>query len=339
VTEHAHFLTVDEYEPRAREVLPPDVYDYYAGGAGDEWTLAENRRAFERWAIRPRMLAGAFPPDPSTDLLGMPIAFPVLVAPWAYQRRAHPDGELATARAAARAGTIMVVSSTTVDFLEDVAAATTAPKWWQLYVFTDRGASEDMLHRVAAAGFGAVCFTVDFPVAGLRHRDTRSGFVMEQGLPQDELVYDPNITWEDLGWIREHAPIPLLVKGILTGEDARLAVEHGADGIVVSNHGGRQLDGVPAGLTVLPEIVDAVEGRVPVVVDGGVRRGTDVFKAIALGAAAVMVGRPACWGLAVAGEDGVADVLRILRLEFENAMTLAGCRTPGDVTPSHVAPA
>jgi isopentenyl diphosphate isomerase/L-lactate dehydrogenase-like FMN-dependent dehydrogenase len=196
-----------------------------------------------------------------------------------------------------------------------------------------------MLHRVAAAGFGAVCFTVDFPVAGLRHRDTRSGFVMEQGLPQDELVYDPNITWEDLGWIREHAPIPLLVKGILTGEDARLAVEHGADGIVVSNHGGRQLDGVPAGLTVLPEIVDAVEGRVPVVVDGGVRRGTDVFKAIALGAAAVMVGRPACWGLAVAGEDGVADVLRILRLEFENAMTLAGCRTPGDVTPSHVAPA
>jgi isopentenyl diphosphate isomerase/L-lactate dehydrogenase-like FMN-dependent dehydrogenase len=329
-------LTVDDYEPLARERLSRDVYDYYAGGAGDEWTLAENVRAFQDWVIRPRMLTGAHPVDASTEVLGTPIGFPVLVAPWAYQKLAHPDGELATARAAARAGTIMVVSTTTVDYLEDVAGASDGPKWWQLYVFTDRGLTLEMLHRVHAAGFGAVCLTVDFPENGLRHRDTRNGFEMPIGLPSDELVYAPDLTWDDLGWIREAAPVPLLVKGIMTPEDARLAVDAGVDGIVVSNHGGRQLDSVHAPVTVLPEVVDAVEGRVPVLVDGGFRRGTDVFKALALGAAATMVARPVCWGLAVGGEQGVADVLRILRSELENAMALAGTRGVGDVTRAHV---
>jgi 4-hydroxymandelate oxidase len=331
------FLTVGDYEPVARERLPRDVYDYYAGGAGEEWTLAENVRAFDDWVIRPRMLTATYPPDASTTVLGTDLAFPVLVAPWAYQRLAHPDGELATARAAERAGTIMCVSSTTVSYLEDVANASAAPKWWQLYVFTDRGASEDMLHRVHAAGYSAVCFTVDFPIGGLRHRDTRSGFVMPVGLPGDELVYDPAISWRDIAWIKDHAPVPVLVKGVMTAEDARLALEHGADGIVVSNHGGRQLDGVAAGITVLPEVVDAVEGRVPVLVDGGVRRGIDVFRALALGAAAVLVGRPICWGLAVAGEDGVASVLSILRNEFENAMALAGVGRVADIDASFVA--
>ncbi len=332
------FLTVDDYEPPARAVLPPDVYDYYAGGAGDEWTLAENRRAFQGLVIRPRMLAGAYPPDPSTELFGTRVEMPVLVAPWAYQRLAHPEGELATARAAERVGTIMVVSSTTVDYLEEVAGASSFAKWWQLYVFTDRRLGEEMLHRVAEAGFGAICFTVDFPVAGLRHRDSRHAFRMQLGLPEDDLVFDPDITWADLAWIREHAPLPLLVKGILTAEDARLAVEHGADGIVVSNHGGRQLDGVVAGITALPEVVEAVDGRIPVLVDGGFRRGTDVFKALALGASAVLVARPTCWGLAVAGEQGVVDVLAILRAELENAMTLAGVKTVGEITRGFVAP-
>lgn len=339
MSEDRRYPTVDDYEPVAREVLPPDVYDYYAGGAGDEWTLQENRRAFERWVIRPRTLTGAYPPDPSTEILGTRIAFPVLVAPWAYQRRAHPDGELATARAAARARTIMAVSSTAIEILEDVAAASDFTKWWQLYVFTDRGLTEATLHRVHAAGYGAVCFTVDFPVEGLRHRDTRSGFDMPIGTPGHELVYDPNISWDDVAWIREHAPLPVLIKGIMTAEDAILAVDVGADGIVVSNHGGRQLDGVAAGVTVLPEIVEAVAGRLPVIVDGGVRRGTDVLKAIALGASAVMVGRPVCWGLAAGGEDGVADVLRILRAELENAMTLAGVRAVAEIARSFVAPA
>ena len=331
------FLTVDDYEPVARERLPADVYDYYAGGAGDEWTVHENRRAFDDWAIRPRMLTATYPPDPSTSILGADVSFPVLVAPWAYQRLAHPDGELATARAAARAGTIMAVSSTAVDDLEDVARATDAVKWWQLYLFTDRGRSTEMLARVLAAGYSAVCFTVDFPVGGLRHRDTRSGFDMPVGLPGVDLVFEPNISWDDLEWIRERAPLPLLVKGIMTGEDARIAVDRGADGIVVSNHGGRQLDGVAAGITVLREVVEAVEGRIPVLVDGGIRRGTDVLKALALGASAVMVGRPICWGLAAAGEEGVFDVLSILRTEFENAMSLAGAGAVEDLTSRFVA--
>ena len=332
------FVTVDDYEPLARDRLSPDVYGYYAGGAGDEWTLRENRAAFERWVIRPRMLTAAFPPDPSTELLGARIESPILVAPWAYQRLAHPDGELATARATSRAGTIMVVSTTAQERLEEIAAACGARPWWQLYVFSERAVTEDTLHRVHAAGYSAICFTVDFPVAGLRHRDTRTGFVMPVGLPHDELVFDPDITWDDIAWIREHAPLPVLIKGIMTAEDARLAVEAGADGIVVSNHGARQLDSVAATITVLPEIVEAVDGRVPVVVDGGVRRGTDVFKALALGAAAVMVARPICWGLAVGGEEGVIDVLRILRAELENTMALAGTRALPDITRSLVAP-
>jgi 4-hydroxymandelate oxidase len=339
VTEPPTLLTVDDYERAARERLPRDVYDYYAGGAGDEWTLAENRRAWERLILRPRYLVGVADRDPSVKVLGEPASFPLLVAPWAYQGLAHPDGERATARAAARAGTIMVVSSTTVDFIEDVAAASAGPKWFQLYVFTDRGATEDLLHRVVDAGFRAICLTVDFPENGLRRRDDRNGFVMPIGLPQSAMVYDPGLRWDDLAWIREHAPLPLLVKGILTEEDARLALDAGVDGIVVSNHGGRQLDGVAAGATALPEVVAAVDGRVPVLVDGGIRRGTDILKALALGAAAVLAGRPVAWGLAVGGEQGVFDVLSMLRAEFDNAMALTGCRRVDDISAALVRPA
>jgi 4-hydroxymandelate oxidase len=337
--EPRRFVTVDDYEPAAREVLPRDAYDYYAGGAGDELTLADNRRAFDRWAIRPRFLRGSGVPDTATTVLGTHVSFPVVVAPWAYQGMAHPDGEAATARAAARAGTVMCVSSTTFEFLEDVAAASPAAKWWQLYVFSDRGRAAEMLKRVAAVGFDTIVWTVDFPVAGLRHRDTRNGFVMPIGLPTDDLIYEPNLTWEDLAWIRDHVPgMPVVVKGLLTAEDAEAALDAGVDGIVVSNHGGRQLDTSPAGLDALPEVVDAVGGRVPVLMDGGVRRGTDVLKALALGASAVLVGRPTIWGLAVAGEDGVVDVLRILHDEFTNAMALAGCRSVSEITRAHVAP-
>jgi 4-hydroxymandelate oxidase len=334
------YLQVDDYEPVARSKLPGDVYDYYAGGAGDERTLAENLRAFDRWVIRPRFLRGSGPPDTSAVILGARVELPVLVAPWAYQRRAHPDGERATVRAAERVGTIAVISSTAVDHLEEIAAASDGPKWWQLYLFTDVGRSADMLRRVAAAGFRAICWTVDFPVSGLRHRDTRSGFWMPVGIPGDELVYEPDLTWDHLSFIRDHAPgLPVLVKGILTSEDAALAVEHGADGVVVSNHGGRQLDSCPAGLDALPEVVAAVQGRIPVLMDGGVRRGTDVLKALALGAAAVLVGRPAVWGLAAEGEEGVAGVLGILRAELENAMALTGCGSLADIGRELVAPA
>ncbi|MGH2680082.1 MAG: alpha-hydroxy acid oxidase [Actinomycetota bacterium] len=336
----SRYLQVDDYEPVAKAKLGPDVYDYYAGGAGDERTLEENLRAFDRWVLRPRVLRGSGFPDTSTDVLGTRIASPILVAPWAYQGRAHPDAERGTVRAAARAGTIAVVSSTAVDDLEGIAAASAGPKWWQLYLFADAGLSREMLRRVAASGYDAVCWTVDFPVAGLRHRDTRSGFVMPFGpsTGDHEYEYEPNMTWDHLAFVREHAPeLPVLVKGILTAEDAAAALQRDVDGIVVSNHGGRQLDSCPASLDALPEVVEVVGGRVPVLMDGGVRRGTDVLKAIALGAAAVLVGRPAAWGLAAEGEEGVVGVLDILRAEVGNAMALAGCRTVSEIGPALVA--
>ena len=334
------FITVDDYEPVARDRLSSDLYDFYAGGAGDEWTLAENRRSFDRWRLRPRVLRGAGRPDPSTSVLGTPVSSPVLVAPLAYQSLAHPGGASATARGAAAAGTIMVVSSTAVDELEVVAAATEGPKWWQLYVFEDRAETTAMLARVVDAGYDGLCLTVDVPVLGLRHRDTRHGFRLAIGPPSSRLPFDAMLTWDDIGWIREQAPgMPLLLKGIVTAEDAELAVSTGVDGIVVSNHGGRQLDGSPAGMTALVEVAGAVGGRLPVLMDGGIRRGTDVLKALALGAGAVLVGRPALWGLAVGGEDGVADVLRILHDELVNAMALCGCRTVAEITSALVAPA
>jgi 4-hydroxymandelate oxidase len=336
--EPPRFVTLDDYEPAARAVLPDDVYGFVAGAAGDEWSHRENRRAFDRWVLRPRVLRGVGAADTSIDLFGASLAMPVLVAPWAYQRSAHPDGELATARAAARAGTVMCVSTTASDILEEIAAASDGPKWWQLYVFTDRGYTEDMLERVVGAGFKAVVWTVDLNAYGLRHRETRSGYEPSISPTTETLAFDVTLSWDELPWIREHAPgLPLLLKGILTREDAELAVQAGADGIVVSNHGGRQLDSSPASLDALPEIVDAVAGRVPILMDGGVRRGTDVVKALALGATAVLVGRPTAWGLAAAGEEGVLDVLRILLVEVENAMTLCGCRTPADVTRDHIA--
>ncbi|HEY7762260.1 MAG TPA: alpha-hydroxy acid oxidase [Actinomycetota bacterium] len=335
MSEPPFHVTVDDYLPAARAALPPDVWDYYEGGAGDEWTLAENRRSFDRWMLRPRILRGSGSPETSTTVLGTSLAFPVLVAPWAYQRLAHPDGELATARAAASAGTVMIVSSTAEAYLEEVAEATDGPLWWQLYVAEDRGFTASMLERVVAAGYRAVCWTVDFVVNGLRHRDTRSGFVMPIGIGSSDYLFDPMLTWDDLAWIKETVRgMPVVVKGLLTAEDAELAVQAGADAIVVSNHGGRQLDHVPAGLDALPEVTAQVAGRVPVLMDGGVRRGTDVLTALALGASAVLVGRPAIWGLAAEGQAGVAGVLAILRAELENAMALTGCRTIDEAGPS-----
>ena len=333
------FVTVDDYEPAARSVLERAVYDYYAGGAGDEKTLARNLAAYDEWTFHPRVLRGVGTPDPSTSVFGVPLSFPVVVAPWAFQWMAHSDGEQGTARGTSLAGTVMVVSSTAVDQLEAIASASPGPKWWQLYVFTDRGRTEAMLGRAVGAGYGAVVWTVDAPVLGTRDRDTRNGFTPPVGVAGD-LVFDPALTWDDLQWIRAAAPgLPVLVKGIMTGVDARLAVAHGIDGIVVSNHGGRQLDRMPSALEVLSEVVEAVAGRVPVLMDGGIRRGTDVLTALALGAAAVMVAKPVAWGLAVAGGDGVADVLRILREELVTAMSVCGTRTVADITSDLVRPA
>jgi 4-hydroxymandelate oxidase len=332
-------VTVDDYEGIARAKLPRQVYDYFAGGAGAEWTLRENRSAFDRWILRPRVLAGVGKRDTSTEVLGTRVALPVLVAPWAFQALADPEGEVATARGAARAGTIMVLSSTSSHRLDDVAKTTNTPKWFQLYMYMDRGFTRDMLGRAFEAGFGAVVFTVDVPLLGKRERDLHNELELPIEGRAQELDFDPAISWDDLAWIREVAPVPLLIKGILRAEDARLAVEHGVDGIVVSNHGGRQLDGSPPALEALVEVVKEVDGRREVLMDGGVRRGTDVLKVLALGARAVMVGRPIAWGLAAAGEEGVAHVLEILRDEFDLAMALSGCRSVSEIVPSLVRPA
>jgi isopentenyl diphosphate isomerase/L-lactate dehydrogenase-like FMN-dependent dehydrogenase len=337
MTDPPELVTVEDYERVARERVPSDVWEYVRGGASDGWTLAENRRAFDRWVIRPRMLVTERRRDLSTEILGERVSMPVLVAPWAFQRSLHPGGEAATARAALRAGTIMTVSTTAEAFAEEIALASPGPKWWQLYVFEDRSRAEEMLGRVAALGYRAIVMTTDFQEGGLRYGLIRSGWEPPLDLGYADLLYDPELTWDDLAWVREHAPLPLVLKGILTAEDARIAVDAGVDAIVVSNHGGRQLDHSPASLTVLPEIVEAVDGRIPVLLDSGVRHGGDVFVALALGASAVLVGRPLVWGLAARGEDGVVEVLELLRGELDNVMALAGCNRVADITRAHVA--
>jgi (S)-2-hydroxy-acid oxidase len=338
VPQPPEIVTIEDYERIARERLPADTWEYYAGGAGDEWTLAENRRAFDRWVIRPRMLVTKRERDLSTAILEQDVSMPVLIAPWAYQRLAHAEGEIATAHAAARAGTIMVVSTTAVAQAEAIAGASSAPKWWQLYVFADRGATAEMLRRVASAGYRAIVITTDFQEGGLRYGLMRSGWDPPIEMGYTDLAFDPEISWDDVAWVRQQTGgLPVILKGMLTAEDARLAANAGVDAVVVSNHGGRQLDHAPASIAVLPEIVEAVAGRLPVLLDSGVRHGGDVFVALALGAAAVLIGRPIAWGLAARGEEGVFEVLEILRAELDNVMALSGCNRIADITRAHVA--
>ncbi len=345
-------INVADFEAAARERLDPGVYEYIAGGAGDEHTLRENRAAFERWELRPRVLVDISVVSTATTVLGTEVALPVLVAPTAFQRLADPEGELATGRAAAAAGTIMSLSTlSSVTPAELAAAAPEAPKWFQLYWSRDRGFTQGLVEAAADSGFTALVLTVDLPVAGRRERDVRAAFTLPDDLPlpniPEELrgddfhtalhaVVDDSLTWRDLEWLRSTCSLPLVVKGILTPEDALLAAEHGAAAVVVSNHGGRQLDGVPPTLDVLPEVVEAVGERVEVLLDGGIRRGIDVLKALALGARATLSGRSVLWGLAAGGEEGATRVLELLRREVELGLKLLGCPSPADVTPSHV---
>ena len=323
-------LNVADYERSAEERLDPAAFGYFAGGANDEWTLRENTAAFNRWVLRPRMLVGVSELTTTTTVLGTELSFPVLVAPMAFQGVAHPEGEVAMARGAAAAGTGMCLSTLATAAIEEVRGAA---RWFQLYWSPDRGVVQDLVGRADAAGYQAIVVTIDLPVLGRRERDLRTGFKTPV---QIDSVVDPSLTWRDLEWLRSLSLLPVLVKGVLTAEDAALAIEASVDGIVVSNHGGRQLDGIAASLDALPEVVEAVGDRAVVLMDGGVRRGTDVVKALALGAEAVLVGRPALWGLAVGGADGVERVLTLLREEVELALALCGCSSPDDVTRAHV---
>jgi 4-hydroxymandelate oxidase len=351
------YLTVDEFEEAARTRLPRMVFDYYVGGAGDEWTVAENRRAYERWVLRPRVLVDVSNVELRTTVLGQEVAFPILLAPTALQRMAHVEGEVATARAAASLGALMVLSTVSSSSLEEVAGSGVR-RWFQLYVLKDRDLTAELVKRAHAAGYGALVLTVDAAILGRRYRDDRNRFSLPpgigmanlegMGLPETEGSrmfaffverHDASLSWDDLAWLDSLTPMPLVVKGIVRGDDARRAVEAGAAGIIVSNHGGRQLDGAPATIDVLPEVLQAVEGRVEVLVDGGIRRGSDAMKALAMGARAVLVGRPYLWGLAVDGEAGVRRVLELLRDDLALAMALSGCPSTADVDPSLVAPA
>jgi isopentenyl diphosphate isomerase/L-lactate dehydrogenase-like FMN-dependent dehydrogenase len=344
-------VNVGDYERLAEHKLPPGAFDYFAGGAGDEQTLRDNVGAYGRYRLRPRVLVDVTEVTARTTVLGTEVSMPLLVAPTALQRMAHPDGEIATARAAAAADTIMCLSTIATATAQEVAeAAPSGPRWFQLYVLRDESRTRGLLEEAAALGFSAVVLTADTPYLGRRERDARNAFsipgdlrIPNMPLPAEGSLHrqfasmSPAVTWRDVEEIASMSGLPVLVKGILTAEDALLAVEHGAAGVVVSNHGGRQLDGVPATLDALPEVVDAVGGRVEVLIDGGIRRGTDVLKALALGARAAMTGRAVLWGLAAAGEAGVLHVLELLRAEIELGLALLGCASPADVGSGHVA--
>ena len=336
-----------EYEAHAQQRLERNAFDYYVSGAHDELTLRDNRVAYDRRRLAYRVLVDVSERDPKTTVLGHPISLPVMIAPTAFHRMAHPDGECATVRAAGAAGTVMILSSLSNTPVEEVVAAATGPVWFQLYVYRDRKATEGLVRRAEAAGCKALVLTVDAPQLGRRERDVRNRFHLPEGLSVANMLpagygavdeppaesglaayfaglIDPSLTWDDIAWLRELTELPLLLKGVVRADDAARAAEAGVAGIVVSNHGGRQLDTSIATIDALPSIVDAVAGRAEIVLDGGIRRGTDVIKAVALGAKAVCVGRPVLWGLAVDGQAGVERVLGILREEIDLAMALCG---------------
>ncbi|XP_021763873.1 peroxisomal (S)-2-hydroxy-acid oxidase GLO1-like isoform X1 [Chenopodium quinoa] len=383
---------VSEYDKLAKERLPKMIYDYYASGAEDEWTLEENRNAFSRILFRPRILIDVSHIDITTTVLGFKIPMPIMIAPSAMQKMAHPEGEFATARAASAAGTIMVLthisfpsyfssfsnlkyrifhslicmcdyliqalSTLATSSVEEVASTGPGIRFFQLYVMKDRSVVAQLVIRAEKAGFNAIVLTVDTPRIGRREADIKNRFILPQHLTLKNFEgldlgkidrtdnsglasyfsyqVDRSLNWKDVKWLQTITKLPILLKGVLTAEDARLAVQAGAAGIIVSNHGARQLDFVPATIMALEEIVKAVERRIPVFLDGGVRRGTDVFKALALGASGVFIGRPVVFSLAVHGEAGVRKVLQMLRDEFELTMALSGCGTVEEITRNHV---
>ncbi len=340
-------INLSEYEALAPQKLSKMAYDYYASGADDEITLAENRQAFQRYRLRPKMLVDVSQRDLTTSILGQNLSMPILIAPMAFQCLADPDGEIATAKAASDLGTVMILSTMSTKSIEEVAQVN-SKRWFQLYIHRDRGLTKALVQRAETSGFSALCLTVDAPLIGRREADIRNRFTLPEGLELANLAtmsnlklpqgsqesglfayfqaqIDASLTWKDVAWLKSITNLPILLKGILRADDAIAAKKEGVEGIIVSNHGGRQLDGAVASLDALTEIVAAVGDELEVLVDGGIRRGTDVLKAICLGAKAVLVGRPILWGLAINGEAGVKHILELLRNELDLAMALSGC--------------
>lgn len=346
-------LTVEDFRKAARRVLDPVAYGYFAAGSDTQRARRANSRAWGTIQLRPRVLVDVSSVDASVIVAGLALPFPALVAPMAYQKLAHPDGELATARACAAAGVPMVVSTMANVTLEDVAGTTAAPKWFQLYCHRDRGITHALVQRAEAAGYGALVITVDAPVLGRRIADERNQFALPMGLTRPNLEpaaavagsgrdaselaqlfqsrQDASLTWQDLAWFRSMTSLPIWLKGVLRADDARRAADAGVAGVIVSNHGGRQLDAAISTVQALPAIANAVGQRIGVLVDGGVHWGADILRALALGAHGVLLGRPVLWGLAVGGEAGVSRVLQLFRDDFTRAMQLAGCAKVSDI--------
>jgi 4-hydroxymandelate oxidase len=353
-------LNVADYARVARGKLPKGVLDYYEGGALDEITLRENVAGWERLKLYYHVLAGVGPREMRTSVLGQSISMPIAVAPTAFHKLACAEGEVEVARAAKAAGTLFILSSLSNAAMESVFPQAASPRWFQLYIYKDREITRALVQRAEAAGAEAIVLTVDAPGLGTRERDMRNRFTLPDGLSVENLAplgkgkmpevkgsglaeyvrqnFKSDLSFADLDWLCDCTRLPVIVKGVCRGDDAKKCVEHGAKAIVVSNHGGRQLDTAPATCEVLPRVVDLVGDACEIYVDGGVRRGSDVLKAIALGARAVLVGRPILWGMCVGGEQGATRVLEILRAELDEAMLLCGCTTPRDINRSLLTP-
>ncbi len=324
-----------DFEKMAEGKMTKMAYEYVAGGAADEITIRWNRQAYDTLKINPGVLHDVSKLDTTVTLFGHKLAYPILIAPTAYHKIMHPEGELATAKGAGKAKAIYVVSSYTTTTLEEIKKVSSGPLWFQLYARDDKEYTKNLVQKAEALGFRALCITVDTPVDGARNRQARANFELPEGINVHYRIGDDlSLTWKEMEYIISFAKIPVLLKGILNPNDAETAIKIGASGIIVSNHGGRNLDTVPATIEVLPGIVERVNKRIPILLDGGIRRGTDVLKAIALGANAVLVGRPICYGLAQGGAEGVAKTLDILRVELEMAMALTGRATIASIDPS-----
>lgn len=375
-------MTVADFAKSARALIDPVAFDYYTSGSDGQTLKVRNRAAWDAIEIRHRVLVDVGKVDSSTELIGLKLTFPAMIAPMAYQRLAHADGEIATAKAAAATGVPYVASTMSNVTLEEIADSTPAPKWFQLYCHRDRDITRDLIKRAEKAGYAAIVVTVDAPVLGRRLADERNAFELPQGITRANLTryenveerrtskvkepgprpdalelqplkfttaevshlsqlfanrQDASLTWKDIDWFKSLTSLPILLKGVVRGDDAKRAVDAGCAGVIVSNHGGRQLDASIASAKALPEVVRAVDGAIPVLVDGGIEWGADILRALALGAKAVLIGRPVLWGLAVGGEEGVRRVLELYQQDFARAMQLAGCPAIADITPNLIA--
>ncbi|KAH8303077.1 hypothetical protein KR044_012222 [Drosophila immigrans] len=353
-------VSVADFELKANGKLEKNALDYYKSGAGEQVTVSLNHEAYKRLRLRPRFLRDVSHLDVSCEILGEQLQWPLGIAPSAMQKLAHPDGEIGMARAAGKAGSIYILSTLSTTSLEDLAAA--APqtcKWFQLYIYKERSVTEQLVRRAERANFKALVLTIDTAINGDRRADAKNKFCLPSHLSlanfEGELAqgvvscgggsglneyvashYDPSVTWKDIKWLQQLTHLPVILKGVLTAEDAELAREFGCSGIIVSNHGGRQLDTAPATIEALPEIVAAVGNELVVMLDGGIMQGNDIFKALALGAKTVFIGRPALWGLASNGQAGVEQLLHVMRDDFEVTMKLTGCPSLADIQPTMV---